>query len=263
MKIGVCTKAKNEEKIISDWVNHYLKLDFDKIIIYDDNSLEPTENTLKRKNIINDKITILNSNQFSQTDLYKDCIESNKDLNWLLLCDADEFLWIKDKKTIKQWLELYNNDVCSIFINWLTYGTGKRKVYDYSLSVYKQFTVRENYNCFWNNFTKSFIRPKLIERVSNVHETYNKKYKIYNVYNKPINLSNNLQYKDKYYSDNTPVVLIHYMTLDIESMLLKNKKNKDGGLLTKNDFKYSFEWYKDPTFGFKDSCVDYRMIKYE
>ena len=262
MNIGVCIKAKNEEKIISDWVNHYLKLDFDKIIIYDDNSDEPIDATLKKKNIINDKITILKAKNFSQTDAYQDCIKSNQDLDWLLLCDADEFIWINGRKSIKEWLELFNNDVCSIFINWLTYGTGKKKEFDNSLSIYKQFTVRESYNCFWNNFTKSIIRPRLIEKVGNVHETYNKKYKIYNVYNKQINLSNNLQYIDKYYSDKTPVVLVHYMTLDIQSMLLKQKKNKEGGLLTKQDAKYSLEWYNDSFFGFKDNTEDLRMIKY-
>ena len=35
MKIGVCIRAKNEQKIINDWVAYYLQLGFDKIIIYD------------------------------------------------------------------------------------------------------------------------------------------------------------------------------------------------------------------------------------
>ena len=40
MLIGVCIRAKNEQKIICDWVNHYLKLGFDKIYKILENELK-------------------------------------------------------------------------------------------------------------------------------------------------------------------------------------------------------------------------------
>ena len=49
MKIGVCIRAKDEQKIICDWVRHYLNLGFDKIFIYDNMSKPSIENTLKEK----------------------------------------------------------------------------------------------------------------------------------------------------------------------------------------------------------------------
>ena len=33
MKIGVCIRARDEQKIISTWVKYYIQLGFDKIVI--------------------------------------------------------------------------------------------------------------------------------------------------------------------------------------------------------------------------------------
>jgi len=58
MKIGVCIRGQDEQKIIGDWANHYLKLGFDNIIIYDNMSHPPISETLSDKQIISDKIEI-------------------------------------------------------------------------------------------------------------------------------------------------------------------------------------------------------------
>lgn len=143
MKIGVCIVAKNEQKIICDWVSHYLKLGFDKIFIYDNMSEPSIESSLKEKNFVNDKIFIeIDTVKYSnQTVNYQKCINENKDLDWLLLCDADEFLWLKEG-TIKDFLSIFSENTCSILINWLVYGTGNLQKYDKNKSVFKQFTMR-------------------------------------------------------------------------------------------------------------------------
>ena len=266
MKIGVCIRAKDEQKIICDWVSHYLKLGFDKIFIYDNMSEPSIESSLREKNLLNDNIfikidTIPHSNQPAN---YQECIDQNKDLDWLLLCDADEFLWLKEG-TIKDFLSKFSNDTCSIIINWLVYGTSNLQTYDRNKSVFGQFILREEYTHFWNTFVKSFVRPKLIDKFGNVHVTYNKKYKLCNIYGNNIRIIDHIDkcdYKDSNLNDNSPVVLVHYMTLDFESMLEKFKRNHDGMLLLDHDSKYSLEWYKSKHYGFKDNVKDFRMIKY-
>ena len=62
MRIGVCIRAKNEQKIICDWVNHYLKLGFDKIFIYDNMSEPSIESSLQEKNLLNEKVIIKDIN---------------------------------------------------------------------------------------------------------------------------------------------------------------------------------------------------------
>jgi hypothetical protein len=266
MKIGVCIRAKNEQKIICDWVNHYFKLDFDKIFIYDNMSEPSIENTLKEKNLLNDKIFIkIDTCAYSnQTILYQECIDQNKDLDWILLCDADEFLWLKEGN-IKDFLLKFSEDTCTILINWLVYGTSNLQTYDRNKSVFEQFILREDYSHFWNTFVKSFVRPKLIEKIGTVHVTYNNNHKVCNIYNNilSINYQNKCDYRDMNLNDNTHLVLTHYMTLDYESMLNKRNKNALQALgFTLKDNKYSLEWYKSEHYGFKDNIMDLRMNKY-
>jgi hypothetical protein len=268
MKIGVCIRAKNEQKIVCDWVNHYLKLGFDKIFIYDNMSEPSIESSLKKKNLLNNKVlikidTILTSNQFN---IYQNCIDENKDLDWLLICDCDEFLWLK-QGTIKDFLSKFSEDTSTILINWLVYGTSNLEKYDINKSIFDQFNLREEYGHHWNSFVKSFVRPKLIEKISNVHITYNKNYKVCNIYNKNIiiNDENKCDYKDDNLNDNSPVILVHYMTLDYESMSEKFKKNYHMFIDYHPNFpyKYTREWYKsNELFGFKDNIKDLRMKKY-
>ncbi len=266
MIIGVCIRAKNEQKIICDWVKHYLNLGFDKIFIYDNLSVPSIEDSLKENNLLHDNIfikidTFPHSNQ---PVIYQECLDENKDLDWLFLCDADEFLWLKEG-TIKEFLSKFSPDTSTVLINWLVYGSSNLAKYDKNKTVFEQFTYREEYQHFWNNFVKSFIRPKLNEKIGNVHVTYNSSYKVCDIYNNILMISdpNKCDYQDSNLNDNSPVVLVHYMTLDFESML--NKRNKNGlqalGFTFKEN-KYSLEWYKSEIYGFKDNVKDSRMIKY-
>jgi hypothetical protein len=266
MKIGICIRAKNEQKIIGNWVNHYLKLGFDKIFIYDNMSEPSIESSLKEKNLLNDKIFIkIDTCQYSnQPVIYQECINENKDLDWILLCDADEFLWLKEG-TIKDFLLKFSEDTCTILINWLVYGTSNLQTYNKNKSVFEQFILRENYNHFWNTFVKSFVRPKLIEKIGNVHLTYNTSFKIKDIYNNILKIKdpNKCDYPDNNLNNNSPIVLVHYMTLDYESMLNKRIKNAKQHLgFTLKDNKYSIEWYKSNHYGFKDNIKDIRMKKY-
>ena len=172
-------------------------------------------------------------------------------------------MWLKEG-TIKDFLLKFSEDTCTILINWLVYGTSNLQTYNKNKSVFEQFILRENYNHFWNTFVKSFVRPKLIEKIGNVHITYNTSFKIKDIYNKNIMIhSDRCDYPDINLNDNSPIVLVHYMTLDYESMLNKRIKNAKQHLgFTLKDNKYSIEWYKSNHYGFKDNIKDMRMKKY-
>ena len=260
MKIGVCIRAK-DEIIIKDWVNHYLKLGFDRIIIYDNMSNPPIQECIQEcKDSERVQIIIDPFKGSNQCVLYKKCLDNNKDLDWLLLCDADEFIYCKDG-TIKDFLSNFSQDTCSILINWLVYGTSNLEHYNHTQTVFQQFTQREDYNNFWNCFVKSFIRPNLIENIGTVHITYNNNYKIKNVYHETLygNFHDKCDFKDHNLSDNTPVVMVHYMLIDFENMLRKRKKNIEGDLLWEpGDIKYSREWYA--TCNFKENNYDPRIL---
>ena len=264
MKIGVCIRAKNEHKIICDWVKHYLDLGFDKIFIYDNLSEPSIETTLLDKNLLTDKVFIKIDTfpHSGQSVVYQETLNNNKDFDWILFCDADEFLWVKEG-TIKDFLSKFTNETCTVLINWIVYGTSNLKTYDRNKTVFEQFTRREQYSHFWNTFVKSFVRPNLIEKIGTVHITTNKKYKAKNIYRETVNVSKEgkCDNRDMKLSNNSPVVLVHYMTLDFESMLEKYKRNREGWLIRQTDNKYSLAWYKTDKYGFKDDVEDLRMIK--
>ena len=257
MKIGVCIRAK-ETIIINDWITHYLKLGFDRIIIYD-NMSNPSIQECRKEYSEKVQIIIDSFKGSNQCVLYKECLDNNKDLDWLLLCDADEFIYCKTN--LKEFLSNFSPDTCTVLINWLVYGTSNLQHYNVSQSVFQQFTQREDYSNFWNCYVKSFIRPKLIENIGTVHITYNKEYKVKNVYNQEIKI----QFEDKCdcidynLSDNTPVVMVHYMLLDFENMLRKRNRNIISDLIYEpGDIKYTMEWYDKNKF--KENNYDPRMI---
>ena len=264
MRIGVCIRAKDEQKIIGDWVIHYTDLGFDKIVIYDNLSNPSIEETLKSKDLLNNKIEIkIDENPYSnQGGVYQECLDENKDLDWLLLCDADEFLWIKHGN-IKLFLEQFSNDTSTLLINWLVFGTSNLQQYNMLEPIFKQFILREDYTHFWNSFVKSIVRPKLIDKIGNVHVTHNEKYHVKNVYNKKIKIIDNgkSDYVDNILSDETPLLMVHYMTLDFKSMEQKYHRNRKGALLPEDNCnKYSLEWYQDNHYGLQDKILDLRLV---
>ena len=271
MKIGVCARIKNEQKTILDWINHYKKLGFDKIFIYDNMSNPSIENQLNENNIFYENIIIKEDKnpRANQFNLYCDCVTNNKDLDWILLIDGDEFLDIRVNKTIKEFLSTFEENVSTIIINWVCYGTSKKENYDLTKHIFEQFTMREEYGNHWNNYIKSFVRPKFITKENiHVHKTVNKNYLCKNVYNETIEILNKPGYQgpcfviDKKLSNNTPMILAHFMTLDYRSMLEKRERNGKYNIgFHKNCIpnKYTKEWYNK---NFKDNIEDKRMIKY-
>ena len=119
MKIGACIRVKDEQNIICDWVRYYLHIGFDKLIIYDNKSYPCVEKTLTNSNLYDKnriELIIDNFEGNGQHIVYQEAIENNKELDWLLLCDADEFIYIKNGN-IKEFLNTFSTDTCTILIN--------------------------------------------------------------------------------------------------------------------------------------------------
>lgn len=94
MQLVVCAMAKNEHLYINEWVNHYLKLGFDKIYLYDNDDLDKPfiGDYIENK----DKVEIINirgqKKEHLQHDIYTSFYNSHK-FEWCLFCDIDEFLF--------------------------------------------------------------------------------------------------------------------------------------------------------------------------
>ena len=105
MIVGLCCIVKNENKYLKEYVEYYLNLGFDKIIIGDNNDIlgEQVKDVVKES----EKVTIINvrGQKKIQCRFYEDCYKKFKDVcDWMAFFDADEFLELNNHNNIKDFL---------------------------------------------------------------------------------------------------------------------------------------------------------------
>ena len=112
LKVCLCTIGKKENLYASEFVEHYKKIGYDKIFIYDNNNIgdEKFEDVLTNQ-ISNKFVEIINyrgyrgKRQSPQSDAFIDCYEKNKNnYDWLSFFDFDEFLELNKSRNIKEYL---------------------------------------------------------------------------------------------------------------------------------------------------------------
>lgn len=121
-KYLVITCAKNENCYIREWIQHYLDLNFDKVIVCDNNDDESL------LDIISDYIEQGAVEVFDcrgldafQVQLYAMfCSEGN--YKWCAYFDCDEFLELGLYTDIKEYLDNKESEICISF-NWMVYGS--------------------------------------------------------------------------------------------------------------------------------------------
>ena len=122
-KYIVCTCAKNENDYIVEFVKHYLDLDFDKIIICDNNDDNSIEIVLKEF-IDNGQVEIFNCRGFDSFQVQFYTMFSNYgNYKWCAYYDADEFLELGIYTSIKDFLNTIPEDIDGVCFNWLLFGT--------------------------------------------------------------------------------------------------------------------------------------------
>lgn len=146
-KIALCCIAKNENKYILEWVKHYRKLGFDKIIIYDNNDisgefLEEVLSGYVREGFV-EIINFRGKTVRAQQKAYEDCYRRYGDkYDWIAFFDCDEFLELTTTENVKEYLsKKVFMDFDIIKINWETY-TDSGQLYYEDKPVVERFTER-------------------------------------------------------------------------------------------------------------------------
>ena len=181
LRVGLCVIGKNENLYAREFVEHYKKIGYDNIILYDNNDNNDKDD--KFEDVINDYIKdgfvrIIdfkerNGNERPLFVAYKDCYSKyNSEYDWLSFFDMDEFLELNEKyKNIKEFLNDKIFTICqAIKINWLFYINDnilyyenktlrermKKITYDDLHSKHIKSTVRGNlYRNYWENIVNS------------------------------------------------------------------------------------------------------------
>lgn len=115
--------AKNEDAYIREWIEHYLKLGFDKVIIVDNNQEagrleDKIEDFVSRGNV---QIFSLNGVEgMFQNSIYT-MFMNYGNYKWCAYFDCDEFLEISDSySNIDELFNTINEDI--LMVHWIVYG---------------------------------------------------------------------------------------------------------------------------------------------
>lgn len=122
MQVVVCAMAKNEHLYIKDWCEHYLKIGFDKIYIYDNDDLDAP--SIKDYLPKSKKIEIIDIRGKKEECLLHHTFDSfykTHKFDWCLFCDIDEFL--SGVPSIHLFLEqrIFRN-INQIRVKWRLFG---------------------------------------------------------------------------------------------------------------------------------------------
>ena len=140
MQVVICALAKNEHLYINEWVNHYAKLGFDKIYLYDNDDVNCKKyigDYIDNKDIVE----IINirgqKKEHLQHDIYTNFYNTHS-FDWCLFCDIDEFLM--GINNIKDFLaqDLFKK-VEQIRVMWKLFGDDDQIERDMNKSIFECF----------------------------------------------------------------------------------------------------------------------------
>ena len=139
LKVCLCSIGKKENLYVKEFINHYKKLGYNHIFIYDNNDIKSERfSDILMKEIESGFISIINYVGFkgkynnSQIEAYYDCYKrNNRNYNWLSFYDFDEYLELKVQNlTIQEFLNNKRYQKCvNIKINWVKYQSNEELIY--------------------------------------------------------------------------------------------------------------------------------------
>ena len=149
--VALCVIAKNENLYIKEFVEYYKNLGIKKIYLYDNNDINGENfNDILNKYINSDFVKIKNIRGKSEIQIlaYNHCYQQNLNkYSWFLFLDVDEYLYIKNNRTLLNFLSDDRFLNCnSILINYNEYGDSDLLKYD-NRSIFKRFTISRYIIC--------------------------------------------------------------------------------------------------------------------
>jgi hypothetical protein len=122
--IAIVAILKDESKYIEEWIEFHIKNGVQHFYLYDNESTDETRSILASYG--EDLITVTDWPSIygngGQTLALAHCIGLFRDVaEWMLHIDIDEFLFIKNKKSLFEFLQ-ENKDISALLIPWRCFG---------------------------------------------------------------------------------------------------------------------------------------------
>ena len=160
MKV-IVTSVRNEEAWILEWVAYHKALGFDYFLFYTNDNTDGTLELLTKLQetgyveVIENK---LNPDQSPQRIAFNKAFRRLTELNpeWVLCCDVDEYLVLKEQETITDFLKQYS-ETDAIAFNWSHFGSSGLIKHEDGFTV-ERFTNRGETSFFMNRMLKSIFK---------------------------------------------------------------------------------------------------------
>jgi len=163
--VYIFTNARDEPNI-GEWIAHHILLGFDKVFVFDHLSTEPIQQKLGTN--FDGKLVVkrVEGSGNVKLNLMTDAVSiaNNDNVSWMIYLDADEFLLFNGQTNVKQFLN-YFTVADAIGINWLFFGTSGHVSQPKGLLT-ENFVKSE---VRLDKHVKSFVRPNVVQQVSNPH----------------------------------------------------------------------------------------------
>lgn len=229
MKYCVYTRSFFENPYLSNFIQHYLNLGFDKIVVLHSGGAK--YDTPEK---FSDRVEIHYVSNYGDNILsYYDYLIKNSDFDWVLSVDIDEFLLLNEKyKNIDEYVQeklLFNNKINVFYFRW-----GMIEKYD--IENNNNFLhILQNYKIFSNMHIKTMFKKQDLMSVCHPH--------LADLHNLTIFFENNIL------TNNQPIislseesykehVLIHIHTRSLHNLVLKSFNTVFHGKIikSKNEF---------------------------
>ena len=145
IRFCLCVLAKLENKYIIQYIEHYKKIGVDKMFIYDNNDLNGENFDFILLEYIKKKfVEVINfrGKISPQIKMLNDCYKkNNKNYDWFILFDADEFIELKYFNNIKLFLNQKIFNKCDYIYFYRAYQTDANKIKFENKSLSERFST--------------------------------------------------------------------------------------------------------------------------
>lgn len=225
MKVVICCIAYQEDQYVEEWIDYHRKLGFDAIHMWQNKGWECQIN---RDFLF--KYSYLREG--SQVNIYNNFMNQfNSQYDWSAFIDCDEFLTLRKHKSVKEFIENYE-ELRGIGLNWQYYGSMGKETRE-SNSLLKQFTHRQN---GVDKHVKTIMNMKSPSRFLDPHSP--------NAY---IYDTNKIPFQGPFH-ENGPsdiAALNHYHKQTLEDFKIKVAKGREDGAEKRGGFYWNEQHWHD------------------
>jgi hypothetical protein len=142
-KVCLCTPAKNENRYIREFVEHYEKYGVDKIFLYDNNDIEGEKfDEILRDYIEKGFVEVRDWRGKAKAlmQMMNDCYQTNYQIyDWLIFYELDEYIHLSNYTNIKPFLNLPRFKHCEVIYLNLICHTDNNLIYYDNRSLAERF----------------------------------------------------------------------------------------------------------------------------